>query len=338
MNNQELELIQRRIEYTFTHPRLLRQAFTRSSYAEENGGEDNEVLEFYGDKALEFVVMRKLCDWYGSATDNGDFASDKREGQLTEIKKRLVGRKMLASRVDALGLSQYLLVSKGDEAQGIREQESVKEDLFEAIVGAVAIDCGWDSDCLEEVLDRLLDVEYYLENGFDDDENYVDLVQNWCQKKHGCLPTYFFSETYNGFSCQLVLPDGADNPPYVGFFFSAGFHGDGSTKREARMIAARKAYEDLDRRGMLILPIDEVGYPDRDRAINQLQELYQKGFIAEPKYVFKETYDRGGNPLWRCECHVADQDIYCYDDYTSKKAGKKDVAYDMLCHVLGVKG
>jgi ribonuclease-3 len=136
----------------------------------------------------------------------------------------------------------------------------------------------------------------------------------------------------------LVLPDRGDNPPYTGFFFSAGFYGNGSTKREARMMAARKAYEDLDRRGMLILPIDEVGYPDRDRAINQLQELYQKGFIAEPKYVFKETYDRGGNPLWRCECHVADQDIYCYDDYTSKISVKQEAAYEMLCHVLGVKG
>ena len=66
MNNETLDFIQEQLDYQFKEPKLLRQAFTRKSYSEEhNGAYHNEVLEFYGDKALEFVVMKKLCNYFG---------------------------------------------------------------------------------------------------------------------------------------------------------------------------------------------------------------------------------------------------------------------------------
>ena len=100
------------------------------------------------------------------------------------------------------------------------------------------------------------------------------------------------------------------------------------------MNAAQEAYEYLEEENELILPIDEVGEPDFDRAINQLQELYQKGYIGEPRYEFIEAYDEDGNPVWRCECHVPERENYWWGDYSSKKYGKKSVAYDMLCDIL----
>ena len=200
MNNETLEFIQEQLEYEFDEPKLLRQAFTRKSYSEEhNGAYHNEVLEFYGDKALEFIVMKKLSEYFGETTQNGKYASQKTEGQLTEIKKKLVCKKMLAHRIDVLDFADCLLMGKGDEAQNAQDQESVKEDLFEAIIGAVAIDCGWDAETLEEVVDRMIDIEYYLENGFQDDENYVDLIQTWCQKKYGYLPEYNIYELNDGY-------------------------------------------------------------------------------------------------------------------------------------------
>ena len=93
----------------------------------------------------------------------------------------------------------------------------------------------------------------------------------------------------------------------------------------------------MDDENEWILPIDEVGEPDRERAINQLQELYQKGYIGEVRYDFLESYDGDGNPVWRCECHVDDRDSYWYGNYSSKKQGKKNVAYDMLCDILGLE-
>ena len=100
------------------------------------------------------------------------------------------------------------------------------------------------------------------------------------------------------------------------------------------MNAAREAYEYLEKENELILPIDEVGEPSLDRAINQLQELYQKGYIGEPWYTFIETYDDNGNPIWRCECHIVGKEYYLWRDSSSKKQGKKRVAYDMLCDIL----
>lgn len=324
MTDKELQFIEERLDYDFNEPRLLRQAFTRKSYSDEgNGPHHNEVLEFYGDKALEFVVMKKLSISYGDRTQNGKYASIKTEGQLTDIKKNLVCRKMLAHRIDVLGFADYLLMGKGDIGQNAQHLDSVKEDLFEAIIGAVAIDCYWDTETLEDVVDTMLDVEYYLNNGFDDGKNYVDLIQTWCQKKYGELPYYEFYRTDDEvFDCTLNLSD------------ELSFEGHGYSKREARMDAAQYAYEYLEEEDELILPIDEVGEPDFDKAINQLQELYQKGYIEEPWYNFEETYDKNGNPIWRCECHIEDRDTYYWVNSSSKKQGKKRVAYDMLCAVL----
>ena len=100
------------------------------------------------------------------------------------------------------------------------------------------------------------------------------------------------------------------------------------------MNAAQKAYEYLEENNELLLPVDEVGEPDIDRAINQLQELYQKGYIDEPYYEFYEEYDNNGNPIWRCECHIKGAEEYYWINSSSKKNGKKRVAYDMLCDVL----
>ena len=100
------------------------------------------------------------------------------------------------------------------------------------------------------------------------------------------------------------------------------------------MNAAAEAYQYLDENNELILPIDEVGEPDRDRAINQLQELFQKGYIGEPSYKFIEAHDDDGNPIWRCECHIEGKDEYWWGNYSSKKQGKKAVAFDMLCEIL----
>ena len=325
MNNEELQQVQEQIDYWFNEPKLLRQAFTRKSYSEEHPGtQNNEVLEFYGDKALEFVVMKKLSIYYGNESNNGKYVSEKNEGQLTKIKKKMVCRTMLARRIEVLGFSDYLIMGKGDVSQNAQTDDSVREDLFEAIIGAVAVDCEWNAEVIEDVVDMMLDVNHYLEDGFDDNDNCVDLIQQWCQKKYGYLPSYEFEETDDGYNCTLTLSE--DEETYEGF---------GRSKREARREAATVAYQDLEENGELILPIDEVGDPNPDRAINQLQELYQKGYIGEPLYKFTERYDNSGNPTWRCECHIDGRDEYWWGNYSSKKIGKKKVAYDMLCDILG---
>ena len=142
MNNETLKFIQGQIGYGFKNFDLLQQAFIRRSYAKENGGEDNEVLEFIGDKALDLVIVKLLAEKYGSYAEDYDdynpredcneFVSDFSEGKLTEIKKKLVCREMLSNRIRTFGFQYHLIMGKSDIEQNIQEKDSVQEDLFES--------------------------------------------------------------------------------------------------------------------------------------------------------------------------------------------------------------
>ena len=65
MKKEDLRFIEDQIGYIFNNIDLLQQAFVRRSYARENGGEDNEVLEFIGDKALDLAIVKLLAEKYG---------------------------------------------------------------------------------------------------------------------------------------------------------------------------------------------------------------------------------------------------------------------------------
>ena len=65
MEQSNLQFIQDQIGYTFNNLDLLQQAFVRRSYSQENGGENNEVLEFIGDKVLDFFAVKFLTEKYG---------------------------------------------------------------------------------------------------------------------------------------------------------------------------------------------------------------------------------------------------------------------------------
>ncbi len=344
MEMTNLEYIQLHIGYTFKNRGLLRQAFTRKSYTEENKNElHNEVLEFYGDKALEFIVMKKMSERYGRIGAGDLFSSSLDEGKLTEIKKKLVCREMLASKIRQLELHVpgRLRMGKGDIEQKAWEQESVQEDLFEAILGAVAIDSDWNVDALTKVVECMLNPEFYFENGFGDEIDYMQLVQQWCQKKHGILPkcsiyncvcTYSLLEAYHNqwgkekpakYECHLTIGTPDD------------FKALGETKNEARLEACKKAYQYLETKHLLVTFRDEIGEPDIDRAINQLQELYQKGYISEPRYEFSESHDANGNPIWECHCYLESLGHGYIVTHASKKQAKKIAAYQMVWLYLG---
>ena len=65
MTEKEISFIEGQIGYVFKNKELLIQAFTRRSFSEENGGENNEVLEFIGDKALDIIIVKILSEKYG---------------------------------------------------------------------------------------------------------------------------------------------------------------------------------------------------------------------------------------------------------------------------------
>ena len=127
--------VEQRIGISFKKPEMLHQAFVHRSYLNEYpapGLESNERLEFFGDAVLSYVVAERLfrdcpeCD----------------EGDLTEWRGHLVRRDSLADFARVKGLGDFLLLGRGEEAAGGRERAQNLASLFEAVVGAIAIDRG----------------------------------------------------------------------------------------------------------------------------------------------------------------------------------------------------
>lgn len=119
--------VQLKIGYEFKNPDLLRQCFTHGSYTSEfKNSKDNERLEFLGDSVLGFVVADYL---YKHKRQD--------EGRMTEDKQGIVSKKPLAQAIDRLGLHKYLLKN-----ETLKISDSLKENLFEAIVAGIYLDGG----------------------------------------------------------------------------------------------------------------------------------------------------------------------------------------------------
>ena len=135
---------------------LLKQAFTRKSYSVLNDCEHNETLEYLGDSVLNFFVNKKIINKYYSKNNNGEFIIYADEGKLTSLKNSIINNENLANIIDQWEVVEYLLVRK-NELESLNENQcKYKADLFEAIVGAITIQCNWDYALLEEVINKML--------------------------------------------------------------------------------------------------------------------------------------------------------------------------------------
>lgn len=132
----EFAVLQKRLGYWFRDESLLRLALTHPSIAHE-GRKDilhNQRLEFLGDAVLGLVLSRELYEKFPGAE----------EGPLTKTRAKMVNRKTLAEHGRALGLGEQLILSRGEVASGGRERTSALADGFEALLGAIFLDGGFE--------------------------------------------------------------------------------------------------------------------------------------------------------------------------------------------------
>ena len=135
MTVEESGKLEEKIAYRFRDGRLLRQALTNSSYANEmkiNKYGDYERLEFLGDAVLEFVSSDFL---YRQRKETA-------EGDLTKLRASMVCEPALAFCARELSLQQYILLGKGEQATGGRNRDSIVSDVMEALIGAIYLDGG----------------------------------------------------------------------------------------------------------------------------------------------------------------------------------------------------
>lgn len=313
--------------YDFINQNLLRQAFTRRSFQIEHGLLGcSEELEFLGDTILSTVVTREIfrqfteCD---CTSYEAPFQSKFNEGELTRIRQQFTSKEALAARARELGLGKFILYGAGEQ-----ETDSSLEDMMEALIGAVVIDCNWEMETIEKMVNELL----YIQLDSTDailKKSYYDVLNSWHQKHFGCIPTYEVSQSVNkcgdGYWCDIRFRVPENNK---GIHTNQRLHCDGETRSKARENTAKRAYDFIVKNG-LWKNLSEAGIvPDLENSINQLQELYQKKYLDNPP---EYEYDDRGNE-WYVTCRT---EGYCgWGKATGKVKAKKKAAYMVIVNML----
>jgi len=133
--DQKFKEFQARIGIQFQNEKLLKQAFTHSSYVNEHRRkpyEDNERLEFLGDAVLELTVSQFLYKKYPMMS----------EGELTKLRAAVVCEPSLVEFANQLNFGEVVLLGKGEEMTGGRTRPALLADVFEAFIGALYLDKG----------------------------------------------------------------------------------------------------------------------------------------------------------------------------------------------------
>ena len=222
----DVSLCEELIGYTFKDKMLLRKCFTHSSYAHENGEQDNELLEFFGDAIIQFVVTEYLVK-----NCKGD------EGDLTKKRIDLVSKAPLLRAVKELKIHDKILLGNGLNLTS-SHQEKLYSSLYEALVAGIYLDGGIQSAkafVKRTLIDKILvkdNVKTKQKNTFSSE--WKNILQEHVQKyKLGSI------------SYETLSKTGPDHSPLYreAVLLSGTFiaEGTGRTKKIAQAKAAEKA-------------------------------------------------------------------------------------------------
>jgi len=228
INKEQLSNLEKTLGYRFTDLRLLQKALVHSSYAfEQSQGErNNEKLEFLGDAVLDLVIGHMLFHRYGKM----------REGELTRLRSSLVNEHHLAKMARELELGAYLMLGKGEDASQGRRKSSILSCAYEAVIGAVFEDGGYQ--IVSELIERFFLPE--LENKKEEllIADAKSRLQEVLQEKYNEAPTYEI--------------DGEEGPSHKKIFtISVCFRdkvlgtGQAGSKKEAEQRAAAAALQEF---------------------------------------------------------------------------------------------
>jgi len=177
--------LERMLGYTFQDPHLLEMALTHKSRLQGQAQgviQDNERLEFLGDAVLAVIISEYLTEAFTSL----------KEGDLSQIRARLVGGPVLADVATRLGLGTYLRLGRGEEQTQGRQKPSLLADALEAVIAGVYVDGGLEAArrmVLELFQPELHGLQQVNVSEFRQD--YKSQLQEWCQKQGGgILPDY----------------------------------------------------------------------------------------------------------------------------------------------------
>lgn len=223
--------LSKKIGIEFKNLTLLEEALTHRSYINENREDvkiHNERSEFLGDAVLELIVSEYLYAEF----------PDRPEGELTSFRAATVRTESLAETSRALGIGEYLKMSQGEDATGGRDKDYLLANAFEAILGAIYLDQGYESSkkfVVEFLLPKIANiVEFRLD--IDSKTKFQEVAQSIFKE----TPTY-----------KLVKAQGPDHEKIFTMAVMVGSknfgEGDGASKQRAEEAAATVALEKVEK-------------------------------------------------------------------------------------------
>ena len=226
------------MRYEFRNAELLRQALTHRSHSASH----NERLEFLGDSVLNCAVAALLYQRFGKLD----------EGDLSRVRANLVKQQSLYEIAQALNISDSLRLGEGELRSGGFRRPSILADAFEAILGAIFLDGGFD--VAQTVIKRLYVpiLDHIDPRTLGKDSK--TLLQEYLQGHKIALPTYTVVATHGAahnqqFEVECTVPK-----------LDVKVSGSGASRRAAEQAAAKKALDEV----MLVQPALETK-PKRSR-------------------------------------------------------------------------
>ena len=226
MQNNHLEELENRINYSFKNKELLLLSLIHPSYANENNIDKihtNQRLEFLGDAVLELISSDFLYRLYENSP----------EGTLTKMRAKLVCEDSLSDVARELNLYKFLFVGKGENNDLIKNNNSTMCDTLESVIGAIYLDGG--IDCAKSFIISFILTNKNLSKTYSD---FKSTLQEKANVHNDILKYEIISET---------------GPDHNKTFEIAVFYNDkklaigyGKSKKEAEQNAAKIALELLE--------------------------------------------------------------------------------------------
>jgi len=218
-----LDELQARIGYRFRDERALVAALTHASAVQAAHVRVSERLEFLGDAVLGLVLSELLIARYPEYD----------EGRLSKCRASLVNTGSFAAKTRELGLDVHVTLGKGEEKTGGREKVSILAAMYEAVMGAIFIEGGYNlvRDVVAEhfgpaieMLDQVMTTDPKTE------------LQELCQEKFRVAPVYRVVEEVGPHHARHFVVDVVLGERVLA-------RGEGNSKRSAEQEAARQALQ-----------------------------------------------------------------------------------------------
>ena len=290
--------IEESLNYKFNNSELLNEAISL-----------NNTLVKLGQDILNTHISLKLTKEL-SIINNGNLEFYYSNDVINNLKTKLLSKEYLESIINKLKLNDII-------------DNPLENNLFMiALIGALSLDIE-DKNSLSNIIDNYLNIDDEMIFGIENDINYPELVLEWDKRKNKDVPKYSVTKNNEIYFAEVKIN-----------IFDKSFTGSANTKIVAIIEAFKNAYKYLEENDLLLKITDIVKVADSENCVNQLQELYLKGFIKEPVYKIGLKGSKGGVDIWKCRILIDGiRESFSGED-TSKKTAKRLAAYQMVEYIL----